>query len=205
MVQTQMLIGLLHLISRFLVGVMLLANLSSVAAQDSAFDLKVSVERIGKIFRVQASYLVPVSECQAYAFLTDYEGAKNIPGITESKVVQRNGSKVQVERIAEERVLFVPIYLRSLLEFSEVSDRRLEFTQIEGHAKFYRGSWQLEPDTKGTRFTHQASFELETSIPLFFIQYFLENRATKRFEIMAERVAQKNLSSSQLCKGYPSS
>ena len=175
----------------------------ALAAQ-SPFDMKVAVDRIGAIFQVHASYVVPVSECQAYAFLTDYEAAKNIPGISESRVINRSVNKVQVERVAEERVLFIPIYLRSLLEFSEVSGKRLDFTQLEGHAKSYRGSWVIEPDKNGTRFIHQASFELETSIPLFLIQYFLENSATRRFEIMAERAVQQQMSINAVCKKYTS-
>ena len=175
----------------------------ALAAQ-SPFDMKVAVDRIGAIFQVHASYVVPVSECQAYGFLTDYEAAKNIPGIRESKVINRSANKVQVERVAEERVLFIPIYLRSLLEFSEVSGKRLDFTQLEGHAKSYRGSWVIEPDKNGTRFIHQASFELETSIPLFLIQYFLENSATRRFEIMAERAVQQQMSINAVCKKYTS-
>ena len=199
-----MMVNHLHQAFRLLLGILLLVNSYLAAAEDTPFGLKVSVERAGSTFQVQASYVVPVSECQAYAFLIDYEAAKNIPGISESKIISRNGSKVQVERIAEERVLFIPIYLRSLLEFSEVSERRLEFIQLEGHAKFYKGYWQLEPVTNGTRFTHQASFELETSIPLFLVQYFLTNSATRRFEIMAERVSQNRLAYSHLCKGYTS-
>ena len=168
------------------------------------FDMKVAVDRIGAIFQVHASYVVPVSECQAYAFLTDYEAAKNIPGISESRVINRSANKVQVERVAEERVLFIPIYLRSLLEFSEALGKRLDFTQLEGHAKSYRGSWVIEPDKNGTRFIHQASCELETSIPLFLIQYFLENSATRRFEIMAERAVQQQMSINAVCKKYTS-
>ena len=163
------------------------------------FDLKVFVGRSGSGFQVQASYVAPVNECQAFAFLTDYEGAKNIPGIRESKVLVRVGNKVQVERIAEERVLFFPIILRSILEFSEVSDKRLEFIQLEGDAKSYKGNWVIEPDKNGTRFTHHATFELETSIPLFLIKYFLENSATKRFEVMAERVSEQKTNLSASC------
>ena len=177
----------------FMLFFTLLCAPNSQAAQPP-FDLKVSVDRVGATFQVHASYVVPVNECQAYAFLTDYEAAKNIPGISESRIINRNANKVQVERVAEERVLFIPIYLRSLLEFSEVSNSRLEFVQLEGHAKSYKGNWVIEPDRAGTRFIHQASFELDTSIPLFIIQYFLENSATKRFEIMAERVAQQQIS-----------
>jgi Polyketide cyclase / dehydrase and lipid transport len=172
---------------------LLLISSCFAANKGSPFDLKVFVGRSGPGFQVQASYVAPVNECQAYAFLTDYEGAKNIPGIRDSKVLVRTGNKVQVERIAEERVLFYPILLRSVLEFSEVSDKRQDFIQIEGDAKSYKGSWTIEPDKNGTRFTHLATFELDTSIPFFLIRFFIENSATRRFEVMAERVLlQKN-------------
>ena len=49
---------------------------------------------------------------------------------------------------------------------------------------------------------YQASFELKTSIPLFLIQYFLENSVTRRFEIMAERAAQQHMSINAVCKKF---
>jgi hypothetical protein len=182
-------------LARILCLQLLLIPLACFGANDgSPFDLKVFVGRSGSGFQVQATYVAPVNECQAYAFLTDYEGAKNIPGIRDSKVLFRSGNKIQVERIAEERVLFYPILLRSVLEFSEVSDKRQEFIQIEGDAKSYKGNWTIEPDKNGTRFIHHATFELDTSIPFFLIRFFIENSATRRFEIMAERVMlQKNI------------
>lgn len=171
-----------------------------VAVEPTPYDLQVFVGRSGAGFQVQASYIAPVNECEAYAFLTDYEGAKTIPGIRESKVIDRVGNKVQVERVVEERVLFFPINLRSILEFSEVSPRRLEFTQLEGDAKAYKGSWVIEPEKNGTRFKHHATFELETAIPLFLIKHFLENSATRRFELMAERASQQNPDPNSDCK-----
>ena len=182
-------------LTRILCLQLLLMPLACFGANDGPpFDLKVFVGRSGSGFQVQATYVAPVNECQAYAFLTDYEGAKNIPGIRDSKVLFRAGNKIQVERIAEEQVLFYPILLRSVLEFSEVSNKRQEFIQIEGDAKSYKGSWTIEPDKNGTRFTHHATFELETSIPFFLIRFFMENSATKRFEMMADRVMlQKNI------------
>jgi hypothetical protein len=179
---------------------LVLTQANCIAAEIAPYDLKVFIGRSGAGFQVQASYLAPVNECEAYTFLTDYEGAKNIPGIKESKIIHRVGNQVRVERIVEERVLFFPINLRSILEFSEVSDRRLDFTQIEGDAKAYKGSWVIEPDKNGTRFKHQATFELETSIPLFLIKHFLENSATRRFELMAERAAQQKPSPNSDCK-----
>ena len=45
------------------------------------YDLKVDVKRAGDAFLIQVSYIVPINVCQALAFLTNYEDAKNIPGI----------------------------------------------------------------------------------------------------------------------------
>jgi len=198
--------GVMHIcLARILCLQLLLIPLACFGANDGPpFDLKVFVGRSGPGFQVQATYVAPVNECQAYAFLTDYEGAKNIPGIRDSKVLFRAGNKIQVERIAEERVLFYPILLRSVLEFSEVSDKRQEFIQIEGDAKSYKGSWTIEPDKNGTRFTHHATFELDTSIPFFLIRFFIENSATRRFEIMAERVLLQKNSLSGSCGKFAS-
>lgn len=78
-------------------------------AELAPYDLQVFVGKSGAGFKVQASYVTPVSQCEAYTFLTDYEDVKTIPGIVESKVRRRNGHKVTVERLIEERVLLVPI------------------------------------------------------------------------------------------------
>jgi hypothetical protein len=61
----------------------------------------------------------------------------------------------------------------------------------------------VSPDKRGARFTHQATFELDTSIPFFIVQYFLENSATKRFEIMAENIAQIPLAANSPCRMNP--
>lgn len=163
-------------------------------------DLDINIQRTGARFQVQVQFTAPVNTCQAFAFLTNYEEAKSIPGIKSSKVLGRESNKVLVERIAKERILLIPIYLHSTLEFTEVSTSKLDFTQIKGDAKSYSGSWIIAPDKRGVRFTHHAAFELDTAIPLFIVQYFLENSAAKRFEIMAEQVAQTQMATTTSCK-----
>ena len=163
-------------------------------------DLDINIQRNGARFQVQVQFTAPVNTCQAFAFLTNYEEAKSIPGIKSSKVLGRESNKVLVERIAKERILLIPIYLHSTLEFTEVSTSQLDFTQIKGDAKSYSGSWIIAPDKRGVRFTHHAAFELDTAIPLFIVQYFLENSAAKRFEIMAEQVAQTQMATTTSCK-----
>jgi hypothetical protein len=108
------------------------------------YDLQVLVEKLGASFRIQASYITPVSQCEAYTFLTDYEDIKTIPGIVESKVRRRNGNRVTVERLIEERVLLFPIQLRSEVEFTELPNQGLNFIQTKGDNKAYSGTWRLQ-------------------------------------------------------------
>jgi len=181
----------------------LLFSFVPAMAQNNPHDLHISISRAGARFDVQVQFTSPVNPCQAYAFLTNYEEAKNIPGILSSRVLGRESNKVLVERVAKERILLIPVYLHSTLEFTEVSTAQLNFTQIKGDAKSYSGNWIVYPDNRGARFTHHAIFELDTSIPLFIVQYFLENSAAKRFEIMAEKIAQAQVAENSPCKMNP--
>jgi hypothetical protein len=172
-------------------------------AQSNPHGLDISISRTGARFDVQVQFTAPVNPCQAYVFLTNYEEAKSIPGILSSKVLGRESNKVLVERVAKERILLIPVYLHSTLEFTEVSTTQINFTQIKGDAKSYSGNWIVSPDKRGTRFTHHATFELDASIPLFIVQYFLENSAAKRFETMAENVGQIQVAANSHCRMNP--
>ena len=185
------------------VCLLMLFSFIPAAAQSYPHDLDISISRTGARFDVQVQFTAPVSPCQAYGFLTSYEEAKNIPGILSSKVISRENNKVLVERVAKERILLIPIYLHSTIEFTEVSTAQLNFTQIKGDAKSYSGNWIVSPDKRGTRFTHHATFELDTSIPLFIVQYFLENAVAKRFEIMAENITQIQVAANSPCRMNP--
>ena len=190
-------------ISNWKIFLLSLFSFLPAMAQSNPHDLDIHISRVGARFDVQVQFTAPVSPCQAYAFLTNYEEAKSIPGIKSSKVLSRENNKALVERIAKERILLIPVYLHSTLEFTEVSTTQLNFTQLKGDAKSYSGNWIVSSDKRGTRFTHQAIFELDTSIPLFIVQYFLENSATRRFEIMAENIAQIPLAANSPCRINP--
>lgn len=91
------------------------------------FDVEVSVVQIEGRYHIQASYAIPMNICNAFSFITDYEGAKNIPGILEIKIISRVGNKVRVYRLIEEQALFFRIEMRSVMEFIETPNRTLAF------------------------------------------------------------------------------
>ena len=89
-----------------LIYFLLFASFSVALAQESSspYDLRVGVTRVGDRFQVIASYEVPITVCDAFSFITDYEGIKNLPGVVDSKVLSRSGNKVRVARLLEEKL-----------------------------------------------------------------------------------------------------
>ena len=167
-------------------GVMVLCLFGGpTQAQDEDLQLQVEVRQQDKTFVTQASYRLPLSMCQSWRFLTDYDSATQIPGIVESRS-QRVGERVvRVERIMQERILLIPIRLRSLIEYTEIPGSGTDFVQIEGDSKSYRGSWRLIPDGAGTVFRYQAVSEPDSAFPMSVIRYFVNNRLQSSFAAMA--------------------
>lgn len=166
----------------------------------SPHDVQVSTRAIDGRIQIEASYAVPINICNAFAFITAYESAKNIPGILESKVISRAGNKVRVYRVIEEQILFFPIELKSTIEYTEVSNRLITFEQISGDTKFYKGSWKLLPDKDSTIFKYEALVEPYSLIPSGVIEYFMKNSLKERFELMAHKARENRAPATMACK-----
>jgi hypothetical protein len=166
----------------------LIASCGIALAQESSnvYDLKLAVTRAGDRFQVSASYGVPITLCEAFAFITDYEGAKNLPGVVDSKVLSRSGNKVKVARLLEERILFIPFEMRSELEYIEFPNKTLLFEQLSGDTKYYKGSWRLLPEKDFTAFKYDAHIEPNSLVPSVVVEYFIKNILRRQFESMAE-------------------
>ena len=173
----------------------------SVAQEDKrSYDPKIHVDRFGSKFEIYATVFTPVTACESYSFITDYEDAKNYPGIIESRVLKREGNKIFVERIIEEQILFFPITIYSVIEFVESPNQVLNFKQIKGDSESYSGSWHLQAVEDGTQIWYQSVVELKTAIPNFVIEYFLKHDLTRRFLFMAERLKKSQDVLSLACK-----
>ena len=176
---------------RSLCSVLLWVFYSLAWASSNPYDLNLQVYPKGDRFQIIANYKVAISPCQALLYLKDYEGAKSIPGIKESKILRRSGNQVIVERVVEDRILLIPIELRSTVQYKELSDQIIDFEQISGDAKLYQGTWRIESEGNATRFQFRANVELDSIVPNFIIEYFIKNQMSKRFEMMAENANQR--------------
>jgi ribosome-associated toxin RatA of RatAB toxin-antitoxin module len=154
----------------------------------------VSVERLGDYFRVEASVILPVPPCQAFALLTDYASLPDfIPGMREVSIERLSKSRVKVRQRAETEVLFFSIEMKLLLEMEEIPDRLILFKLIEGNMDTYSGVWSLLKVPEGTRLHYSASLKFDRYIPTFPGREILAGEAETRFEaVVREAVARKS-------------
>ena len=108
--------------------------------------LQVEVSRSGSLYNFSASFDTSLNKCAAYHYLTDYDAARNLPGVVESLADRQSVDKVRVERIADEQVLFFHVRLHSVMEYTEKPFDSIAFTQLKGDSKAFQGSWVIEPN-----------------------------------------------------------
>jgi hypothetical protein len=167
---------------------------------DNPYKVRADVVRDGDTFLVSASYLTPLTVCQAYQYLTDYEAAAKVPGVIESKAIKQSNGKVLVERSAEEQIMFVKIKLHTLIEYTEYPLVGTEFVQLQGDSKRFTGKWTITPDSESTVIKYQGLLEPDSHIPMFILQYFIKNSLEDRFKVMAKLAAERKTQALVACK-----
>jgi len=157
---------------------------NAMAADD--YKIKVNVTRQGSVFYTQANFYLPLSVCQSYRYLTDYDAAIHIPGVVASTTTRMDTHKARVERLLQEQILFFPIKMRMVLEMTELPNQGTDFVQISGEAKSYKGGWRIESEGSGTVFKYRAESEPDSFLPQAVVEYFIKHRLNSSFEAMAK-------------------
>jgi hypothetical protein len=165
----------------------LMLSITNVAAwsYDLYPGLQVDVKRKGTLYTLNASFDTSLTKCAAYRYLTDYEAAKELPGVVESVAHRQSANKVKVERTADERILFFDVRLHSIMEYTERPFDRIEFTQLAGDSKSFAGSWDILPNQNGSTLRFKGLWEPDTFIPLFIIDHFARNGLIEKFNTIA--------------------
>jgi hypothetical protein len=168
---------------KFLLLILLTTNM---AWSDAHYPgLKVDVAREGPLYTLNASFDTPLSKCAAYHYLTDYEAAKNLPGVVESTAYRQSDNKVKVDRTADEHVLFFDVRLHSVMEYTEKPFDSLSFKQLTGDSKKFQGDWDIVPNQAGSTLKFKGIWEPDTMIPLFVIDHFAKNGLLDKFSAIA--------------------
>lgn len=157
---------------------------TTLLADDSLVTLNTAKEE--NSIAIAASFTLPLSQCEAYRYLTDNSSQNALPGIVYAKTKRIAANKVQVDRRVKEYLLFVPVHLDSLIEITELPYTGTDFVQIYGSAKSYKGSWRLEPTDTGTKFIFQGTTDPGTMMPGFLVEHYMKKNLRANFEEVAK-------------------
>ncbi len=184
----------------FINFLLLLPVLAVGESLDNPHKVRAEVVRDSDTFLISASYYSPLSICQAYQYLIDYEAAAKVPGVIESKAIRQPNGKVLVERSAEEQIMFIKIKLHTLIEYTEYPLVGTEFVQIKGDSKRFTGKWTISPDAESTVIKYHGLLEPDSHVPMFILQYFIKNSLEDRFKVMAKLAAERKAQAVMACK-----
>jgi hypothetical protein len=160
---------------------------SEVFADPVAQSISIRVTQVRNGFEVQASYMAPLNNCQAYALLTDFSSNEPSEGIKSSKITRLSDNTVRVEQVVEDRVLFFPIRFDSVIDYIEHPIHGMDLKQVKGYFKEYQAKWKLIPQDHGTLFSYEAFILPDSIIPRFVVEHFMTSRIHTRFEKMEQR------------------
>lgn len=159
-----------------LIWVLLIFVTSTMAwAGEPDHALKVQVNRKGDLYTLIASFDTSPTKCAAYHYLTDYAAAGHLPGVIKSVSYRLSANNVEVDRIADNHILFFNVRLHSVIEYTEQPFDHIEFAQLKGDSKAFRGSWDIVQNQHGSTLKFRGLWEPDTMIPLFIIDYFAKN------------------------------
>ena len=167
---------------------LLMIILASNAAwqYDPQHGLQVDVSRKGDLYTLIASFDTSLTKCAAYHYLTDYDGAKDLPGVIKSIAYRESANKVKVDRTADEHILFFNVRLHSVMEYTEKPFDRIAFTQLSGDSKAFQGSWDIVPNQQGSTLRFRGLWEPDSLIPFFIIDHFAKNGLMDKFNAIAQ-------------------
>jgi len=171
---------------------------SEAVGVDSAIAIQVS--QVDNGFEVRASYFAPLSQCQAYALLTDFSDDSSAEGIKSSKVTYLSENTVRVEQRIEDRIGLFSTQFDSVIDYIKYPMIGMDLRQVKGYFKEYYGSWRLASNAGGTLFSYTAFLSPDSVIPMVLFEYFMNKRIQKRFEKMAQKAKNKSEYVPEQCK-----
>lgn len=144
----------------------LLCALVLVNAPACAADVLLSVHRTGDALEVEASAEFRGTLARAWQVLTGYERyAEFIPDMQVSRVVSRDGNRVEIEQKGQARVLFVAFPIDVRLAVVEFPYDRVVSRATSGNFREMLGSYRLEEAKGRVRLHYTGRLVPEVPVP----------------------------------------
>lgn len=163
--------------------------LAVLPAAGETAEISVQTARHGNTFEVEATAEIEAGVAQAWKVLTDYDRlAEFIPGVQESRVLSRQGSKVVIEQRGEARLLFFVFPMQVRLAIEEFPYDRIVSDAIGGNFKELHGIYYLRAHRGGLSLRYEATFTPNFGVPPWIGTLLMRSTVEKRFAAMVHEI-----------------
>jgi hypothetical protein len=170
----------------------LLASLAPPLAR-AAIDMQISVARRGEVLLVDAVFVAPVSQREAWAVLTDFDAmSRYVPNLDESHVAARNGESLRVEQrgVARWGPLTHSFTMVRDIQLNPIDEVRSN--SVGGTMRQVQSLTRLAAVSGGTEVRHHIEFAIDTWMPDVLIEPFLRHEVREQFEaVVAEMLRRR--------------
>ena len=129
-------------------------------------DIRVSVTRDGDVVRARAQFAVPITAPQAFAVLTDYDRMRDfLPGVMESKVIERSPARLVVSQRARMKVGFVSIPFDSVRQVDLDPPHKLVSRALSGTVSKAQVTTTLQESQGRTLVAYDSEATLSSWMP----------------------------------------
>ena len=148
--------------------------------------------REGDRFDTKARADIDATAADAWRVLTDYDRlAEFIPGVSESRVVSREGSWALVELRGEASWLFFTFPMHVRLAIAEFPYDRIESNAIGGSFRQMHGVYFLRTIPGGIELRYEGSFTPDFVVPPLIGTLLIRSRLEKRFRALVREIERR--------------
>lgn len=153
-----------------------------------AQEVKVKVLRHGEtiVVDVEAHVAAPVKD--AWSVFTDYDHmASFLTNIKHSKVLARDGNRLEVEQAGETRVAFMRFGFRAVREVELTPMQEIRSSLVSGDFKAYVSTTQVTATPTGAKISHHGEYVPKSWMPPLIGPAVIESETHKQYlEFIAE-------------------
>jgi len=166
-------------VSRFFFLSLLTINLSSGAVAQE--PVQVTVREDGSAWRIEVNAIMQASQRQIWSVLTNCARAKDfIPHFETCRVADKDPAGRWDVRENISNPPFLP-RIRTMIRSDYRSPQGFTYKLLSGDLKRSEGSWELIPQSAGTRVHYKALFEPQVSAPSFMMVSAIKSDLSEMF------------------------
>jgi len=159
--------------------------------------MQISVLRRGEVFVIDAVFVAPVTQREAWGVLTDFDSMSTfVPNLDLSRVTVRDGVRLRVEQqgVARWGPLTHAFTMVREIELSPMD--QVESKSIGGSLQQVKSLTRFAPVGSGTEIRHHIEFIIDTWMPALLVEPFLRHEVREQFEAVVGEILRRRASAS---------